>query len=639
MAIDADIKKTLRVHTAFKETTPRRIVFVPPRSVSRTDNDGLVLPDKYLCQPGEVKKQMGWSKSSVRGVGIRNCGNTCYMNSVLQALTHSSALANDAITGRHLSSCARKSSNTFCGYCALMTHIKSALQPVSNSSISPEPILRHLKLIAKSMRYGRQEDSHEFLRQLIDSCVSGELPITTNKAQQTVSPLIKSTTFMGMLFSGHLQSMVTCQSCGHISRTFDPFMDLSLDIQDCQSIQDCFRKFTKPDTLAGQNAYKCSKCQKRVTAHKQMVVQRCPPLLTIQLKRFNMFAKKINKRVSIESTLDLGPFMSGSASSLTYSLYSVIVHEGSSMGSGHYVCYSKAANGMWYLFNDSDVRQVPEKTVLAENAYILFYQCDQIDDPRVMYPSLGHEMLECSTPTSPPSLVSITTPVCADQPFGGARVINHDTTDESSSESDDDDVSDESVKKSKQFPLPLHAVVGKRDRKILRALTLFKLIRRRDRRKAEIDNADVVKALETVLAQPAPKKQTVQWSSVPISTWDDQVVVSAAKPCPEPGARSEHDLEYDEGKSMHNPRSEVSAGKGLPPSLTDDFNYVAQNGPVGYRSPGKGGFGGKGKGKGGFRGKGKGKGGFRGKGKGKGSFGGKGGFKGKGKGHFRSNRD
>ena len=632
MAIDADIKKTLRVHTSFKEATPRRIVFVPPRCVSRTDSDGLVLPDKYLCRPADVKKEMGWNKPSLRGVGIRNCGNTCYMNSVLQALTHSSALANDAISGRHLSTCPRKSSNTFCGYCALMTHMKSALQTVSNSSISPEPILRHLKLIAKSMRYGRQEDSHEFLRQLIDSCVSGELPLTANKAQQTVSPLVKSTTFMGMLFSGHLQSMVTCQSCGHVSRTFDPFMDISLDIQDCQSIKDCFRKFTKPDILAGQNAYKCSKCQKRVTAQKQMVVQRCPPLLTIQLKRFNMFAKKINKRISIDSNLDIGPFMSTSSSPLTYSLYSVIVHEGSSMGSGHYVCYSKAANGMWYLFNDSDVRQVAEKTVLSENAYILFYQCDQLDDPRVMYPPLGHE--ECFTPTSPPPLVSIATPVCADQPFGGARVINHDTSDESSSE-DSSDESEVSVKESKPFPLPLHVVVGKRDRKILRALTLFKLIRRRDRRKADSDNADVVKALETALtaATPTPTKQPAQWSRVAVSTWDDQVVVPSSKPAPEPGARSEHDLEYDQGKCMHNPRSEFSAGKGLPPSLTDDFNYVAKNGPVGYRSPGKGGFG-----KGGFRGKGKGKGGFGGKGKGKGGFG-KGGFRGKGKGHFRSNRE
>ena len=41
-----------------------------------------------------------------------------------------------------------------------------------------------------------------------------------------------------------------------------------------------------------------------------------------------------------------------------YSLYAVLVHEGHSVHSGHYVCYVRAANGMWHVCDDGRVAQV-----------------------------------------------------------------------------------------------------------------------------------------------------------------------------------------------------------------------------------------------------------------------------------------
>ncbi len=51
----------------------------------------------------------------------------------------------------------------------------------------------------------------------------------------------------------------------------------------------------------------------------------------------------------------------------------MLVHHGHSVHSGHYVCYVKASNGMWHICDDTRVGQVGERTVLGQQAYILFY--------------------------------------------------------------------------------------------------------------------------------------------------------------------------------------------------------------------------------------------------------------------------
>lgn len=627
------------------ETKQRRIAFVPAKTPAKADDDGFKYPETYFTDPEEVKKLVGWKGSQNRCLGLRNCGNTCYMNSVLQALTHSSGIANDALNDIHMSTCARRKASMFCGYCQLLTHVKSALTTPGKSEIAPEPILRQLKLIAKNMRFGRQEDSHEFLRQLVDSCVTGELPahMTSNPKGPIVSPLVRSTTVMGQLFSGYLQSQVTCGSCGNISRTFDPYMDISLEIQDCQSLVGCLRRFTRPDSLAGPNAYKCGKCERRVSAKKQMVVHRCPPLLTIQLKRFSLFsfphsggAQKISKKVRFESSLDMAPFLSQPGDPLRYSLYAVIVHEGSSMGSGHYVCYAKAANGAWYLFNDSYVQQVSEQKVLNQSAYILMYESK---DERCFYPS---DFVDTTPLKSPTGVVRVTTPTCMS---GGVTVINEERDEDSSVSSDGEEEEETEINDGlrptmetlETTPKPVQkrtsaltsymrkmtrAVVRAPERKVLRMLSCMRVIAKKaklaERQKVAIETPEIEASNFVQAEKQTTENVTNKWGNIPVRTWDDSSIVESRAfksivadqtNAAEPGARAEYDVEYDAGKSMHNPRSETAAGKGLPESLKDGFNALVR-GDMPRRSIGKGkGF------RGGF-GKGKGKGSF-GKGKGR----------------------
>eukprot|EP01091_Cochliopodium_minus_P007278 TRINITY_DN17184_c0_g1_i1.p1 TRINITY_DN17184_c0_g1~~TRINITY_DN17184_c0_g1_i1.p1 ORF type:complete len:207 (-),score=55.87 TRINITY_DN17184_c0_g1_i1:175-795(-) len=56
-----------------------------------------------------------------------------------------------------------------------------------------------------------------------------------------------------------------------------------------------------------------------------------------------------------------------------YDLFGIVSHSGSLDG-GHYIAFCKNhANEKWYEFNDSVTREVTEKEVASQEAYLLFY--------------------------------------------------------------------------------------------------------------------------------------------------------------------------------------------------------------------------------------------------------------------------
>ncbi|KAG1851769.1 hypothetical protein C8R48DRAFT_676361 [Suillus tomentosus] len=246
----------------------------------------------------------------------------------------------------------------------LMAHSKS--DPCEDNLNNHELIL---PVIAKHMRKGRQEDSHEFLRYAIDalqkSCLAGY--------PQKIDPKLAETTWVHKIFGGRLRSRVTCKECHYNSDTFDNMLDVSLDIYGSNSVKDAFRKFVAVDYLKGSDKYKCEKCKKPVVAEKRFTIHDAPAVLTIHLKRFSPLGRKIGHFVHYDDRITLKPFMSEGQFGPTYSLYGVICHAGGGPNSGHYYATVKGANGMWYEMNDDSVSQHRNTPGPLKNAYILFY--------------------------------------------------------------------------------------------------------------------------------------------------------------------------------------------------------------------------------------------------------------------------
>ena len=61
------------------------------------------------------------------------------------------------------------------------------------------------------------------------------------------------------MFSGRLRSRVSCPACRHNSDTFDPCLDLSLDIRHAKSVNEALDVFTKAEELSGsgRDRYRC----------------------------------------------------------------------------------------------------------------------------------------------------------------------------------------------------------------------------------------------------------------------------------------------------------------------------------------------------------------------------------------------
>ncbi len=123
---------------------------------------------------------------------------------------------------------------------------------------------------------------------------------------------------------------VKCTICSSCSNTYDPFLDLSLEIVRAESLSKALVRFTAVEALEGDNKYHCSNCQKKVRALKQFTIDKSPNILTIQFKRFSSTGNsggKIDKKIEFGRTLDMKPYVSNPQVSCLYMMAVRIIED------------------------------------------------------------------------------------------------------------------------------------------------------------------------------------------------------------------------------------------------------------------------------------------------------------------------
>ncbi|XP_075686363.1 ubiquitin carboxyl-terminal hydrolase 42 isoform X2 [Rhinoderma darwinii] len=333
-------------------------------TASAVPGDAINPPQKILF-PAE-KLRLKWQRIQKVGAGLQNLGNTCFVNSVLQCLTYTAPLANYMLTREHSKTCREQD---FCMMCVMQSHVAQALTN-SGGVIKPTSVINDLRRIAKHFRYGSQEDAHEFLRYTVEEMQKSCLRGCSSADRRT-----QTTTFTHQIFGGCLRSRVKCLHCKSVSDTYDEYLDIPLEIKTSHSVNKALEQFVKAEQLDGDNAYSCSKCKQFVTATKRFTIHRISNVLTLSLKRFASFSGgKLSKEIKYPEYLNIRPFTSiPHGEPIMYSLYAVLVHTGLSCHTGHYFCYIKASNDLWYSMNDSIVSSADIRTVLNQQAYLLFY--------------------------------------------------------------------------------------------------------------------------------------------------------------------------------------------------------------------------------------------------------------------------
>jgi ubiquitin C-terminal hydrolase len=243
--------------------------------------------------------------------------------------------------------------------------------------VNPGTITKYPHRLSTCLRPYQQEDAHEFLRALLSTLVmNGQ-----NKK-------------LSSLFDGLLESAVTCQTCFRPSLTRDRYMDLSLDIHGAhiETLKDALVEFSKTEILTDDNKVYCSKCECKRTATKGLRLATAPSILVCHFKRFAFNQQyggmvRLSKHVAFPLQLEIGDYMSNLNQSRPppYELVAVLVHQGQSCDSGHYVAYVKNG-GQWYCCNDHQITSVDVGKVLSQQAYILMYEVAEMRE-RHGYPS------------------------------------------------------------------------------------------------------------------------------------------------------------------------------------------------------------------------------------------------------------
>jgi len=258
----------------------------------------------------------------------------------------------------------------------------------------------NVEAFAKGFVAGRQEDAHEFTRVVLDSMVRGGCG-GAGKGSRVSGDVVDSK--VHQIFGGCMQSRVLCESCGKVSTTHDPFLDISLDlVRGKGDIAGALSSYVSPERLDGHNKYHCSFCDALTDASKQMSIRRAPNVLTLHLKRFDRL-RKDPRVVRFPERLAIGQYMVGKPDSVEprYRLSAVLVHRGRTQHSGHYIAYVRGSNDKWYLKDDAVTRSESLETVLSQEAYMLFYTRSVDDKDLLVDPWMS------SSPTSLPGTDAI----------------------------------------------------------------------------------------------------------------------------------------------------------------------------------------------------------------------------------------
>ncbi|CDY15525.1 BnaA08g28090D [Brassica napus] len=189
--------------------------------------------------------------------GLVNLGNTCFFNSIMQNL-----LSLDRLRDHFLNEDASGIVGTLaCSLKKLFAETKP--EAGLKSVINPRVFFGSFCVKAPQFRGYDQHDSHELLRCLLDSLSTEESALRKKRGVGVSDSDEKSSTLIESVFGGETSSIVSCMECGHSSKVYEPFLDLSLPVP--------FKKTPPKKQPTVSLAKKAKLPPKRVAKHTQSV--------------------------------------------------------------------------------------------------------------------------------------------------------------------------------------------------------------------------------------------------------------------------------------------------------------------------------------------------------------------------------
>jgi ubiquitin carboxyl-terminal hydrolase 8 len=338
-------------------------------------------------------------------VGLANIGNTCYMNSVIQALRNCVDLTAFFFEGHQDQFYKNKDQSKPSivmtkSYIDLIKMLWSGKKP---SYVRPDGFFQDMSKCVHNTGFDQFQlrmahDSHEFLMFLLDSfheSIAEEVNITIlrdppkNESEETLQKALEAwkqqfqksySPLIDILFGLYHREMC-CQGCQKKTSSWEMFNCLKIaapkDGEPPPTIKQLLQMEMEEETIT---EYACDHCKPvRTTAVRKTKLWKLPRCLFVVVKRFTPTGRKAHGPIIANHTdeLNFQEFFSEHSPEPSrqknYKLYGTVDHHGST-GGGHYTAQAESPlTQKWYGYDDESTHPLSQPSI-GSSTYILFYR-------------------------------------------------------------------------------------------------------------------------------------------------------------------------------------------------------------------------------------------------------------------------